>query len=249
MSRYGTIMLQTASSRLLPQLRTPANILFASLTPFIMFIFFTSGVTDPNRKLHIVAGYLMFSIVSGTISQAAYLTSSDIAYGWGAFLRTMPAPTWPRMAGNALATLIFTLLTMLPMAVTFVVTTPEVSILLVVRMFAGLILPALCFGVLGWLIGLFVQPDNIGFIVGAIYMALAIVGGLLTGGEKIHALPEIIFLLVPSKWSLDVYSAVLQGGNVLAPAMALVGTTLLWALVTLMIAKAISTTKSALNAA
>lgn len=225
----GAIIGRTMWLDLVPMLRRPGILVVASLAPLAIYLAFGFGIDDPTERFQVVSGYLLFSVVTSCMSRSAITVAADRQWGWGEYLQSLPAPAWPRILGQMLAAIIYTLATTLPMVVVFALTAPGVSAGLILRLILALIPAGLGFSFLGGVVGRVSAPESATYVVSAVYMLFAIAGGLFSGGQRLDSIPVWLFESMPSRATFVAFGDILSAANPVLSLLIAVGSFLLWA--------------------
>ena len=222
------IIQNTFINHLMPNLRTPMSLILGGLSPLFIYLVTTINISGTQQRFGIISGYLLFAILSGSLTSASSTVAMDKAYGWGSYLQSMPAPQWPRIIGTNLANLIITLITIAPMVFAFLFSTPEASIINALLLINAIIPTSVTFIFLGITIGNACRPENTAYTSTSIYILMATLGGLFSGGGRLSICPEIVYYSMPSLWAYRFFSDTINQQSFTMSLFLLIATTGLW---------------------
>lgn len=141
----------------LETVRVPIALFSALLFPSLSMVFFVSasGVgADPLQASTAVAQLCVFAILSTWVFNIGITVAEERAQPWDAYLRTLPAGPWPRIAGRVLSAFGFGIVALLPLVVlAWLTTTATASVPQVLAAGAVLLLAGIPILFLALLIG------------------------------------------------------------------------------------------------
>jgi hypothetical protein len=139
-------------------LRYPAFSVPTLAFPALFFLLFVSSREDRNATL-LVASFAGFALLAVAFFQFGVGIAAERESPWERFLRTLPVPTWVRLAGRLLSGTLFGLVSAGLVALTGVATSDaHLSPLRWAALVAALALGALPFALLGIALGYWASP-------------------------------------------------------------------------------------------
>jgi len=221
MSPTGLALLH-ARFLLTENLRVPIAVLSSALFPALSLLFFVVPFdysADPAGATTAVAQLTVFAVMSSFLFTFGVGVADDREKSWDPFLRTLPAPVWPRLAGRLLNGCAFAVLGVIPVLVIgtlFTAATASPAQLLggVLALFAAG-LPFL-FG--GLAIGYLLPVKAALPVVQLVFFPVAFAGGLLLPPMLFPEWLQDVSTVVPSRGARDlvVWTVVGEAPNVTA---------------------------------
>jgi ABC-2 type transport system permease protein len=178
--------------------------------PALLFALF--GLPRASREPNLIlASYAAFAVLGVGFFQFGVSGALERATPWHAWLRTLPAPPWTRIAARVLAALVFAVSSVLVVAAVALTTTrASLPASAWLRLAIALLAGALPFAVLGLAIAYWASPKSALPLANVLYMLLAYAGGLWTGPTDLPATIRTVSPWTPTR----------QWGDILWPAVA-----------------------------
>lgn len=190
-------------------LRMPSFVVPTVAYPALVFL--VLGLPNVHGEPDVLlASYAAFAILGVGFFQFGVGLAIERTTPWQSFMRTLPAPPWPRIAGRAAAAALFGAATTVVVVIVVLATTSAgLSALGWARLAAALLLGSIPFVVLGVAMAYWFSPRGALPIANALYLLLSYTGGLWTGPDR---LPDVVRSVSP-------YTPTRQWGEVLWPAV------------------------------
>ena len=105
---------------LVENLRIPIAVLSTAAFPALTLVFFVvpfAQTADPEASATAIAQLAVFAVMCGYLFNFGIGAADDRERPWDPYLRTLPAPAWPRIAGRVLNGLVFAAMGVLPLLV------------------------------------------------------------------------------------------------------------------------------------
>lgn len=117
MTSTAGLALTHARFLLLENLRVPIAVLSAALFPALSLLFFVvpfDYADDPAAAATAVAQLAVFGVMSSSLFTFGVGVADDREKSWDPYLRTLPAPVWPRIVGRLLTEFVFGVIAVVP---------------------------------------------------------------------------------------------------------------------------------------
>ncbi|OKL45906.1 hypothetical protein [Boudabousia marimammalium] len=189
-------------AQLAPVMRAWITFTLATLLPVPMFFGLGQG-EDATVKASLAFGYVVMSVMNAALTQVALTVNADRTFAWDGWVRTLPAPAWPRLLGRTLGVYVVALVSTIPI-VTLGAMTQTSPLAYVLRCLGITLVTALLFGAIGAILGLLARPESVQNAAAAIFFVFAMLGGVFTGGIRYSWVPKWIFDWLPSTISIQV---------------------------------------------
>ncbi len=178
--------------------------------PTFMFLLFGLPHADGHATLFL-ASYAAFSVLGVGFFQFGVSAAIERATAWHAYVRTLPAPPVPRLAGRLIAAFVFAGVSSgVVIAVALATTPASLTAGEWLRLAVALIAGGVPFVLLGLTIAYWTSPKSALPVANVLYMLLSYAGGLWSGPND---LPRLV-------GAVSAYTPTRQWGDVLWPAVA-----------------------------
>lgn len=192
---------------ILENLRVPVAVVSAGLLPALSLLFFVvpfDDGTDPVGITTAVVQIAVFAVMNSFLFTFGVGVANDRELPWDPYVRTLPAPTWPRITGRLLTGGAFAAVSVVPViAVGALLTTATAS---PARLLVGLVLLPLAgvpflFG--GLAIGYSLPVKAALPVTQVVFFPIAFAGGLLLPPQIFPDWLQATSSLLPSRGARD----------------------------------------------
>lgn len=175
--------------------RLPAFVAPTLAFPPLLFLFFGAPqADDPVAAWAITASFAAFAVLGVVLFQFGVGIAEQRESPWERYVRTLRAPAWVRFGGRISAALVFSLASLVPLAVVAAaVTDLAPSPRRVATVLVAVLVGAVPFGLFGIAMGYWIHPRGALAVTNLVYLPLAYLGGLFQGEAE---LPESV-----ARWS------------------------------------------------
>ncbi len=160
--------------------RQPGYIIPTLIFPAMFFLFFgVPEAKDLKLSKILVASFSAFALIGVMFFQFLISSSQERSSSWNFYLRTLPTSKWVVFWSRASVSLFLAILSVgLVFLVAFWATPFEISLNGFVVFMALLLVGAIPFGLLGYVVGLWVNPKGAPALGNLLYLGGAYMGGL-----------------------------------------------------------------------
>lgn len=160
--------------------------------PILFFLLFGLPRASSDPRI-LVASYAAFAVIGVGLFQFGVSAAIERVTPWAAYVRTLPAPASARMAGRALAALVFAAAAVGSLlAVGLATTSASFTPTQWLRLVTALLIGGLPFVTLGIAIAFWTSPKSALPVANILYTLLSYAGGLWTGPADLpHAVARI----------------------------------------------------------
>jgi len=211
--------------------RYPSFVVPTLLFPGLFFLFFVVPGVEAKDAEELMATYMAFAFLGVCFFQFGVGIAVERVTAWALYLRTLPVPGAARQAGRVVSALAFAVASgLVVVAVASAFTDGRLAPLGWPALFAALTAGAVPFALLGIGIGYLVSPRGALPIANIVYLALAYLGGLWTGPDRLPAAVDEISRGLPTRAYADLVVAAAAVAAPPATVLALVGWTVVFGL-------------------
>lgn len=169
------------------------------LFPGVVFLVFGARRQDVSPNA-LMASYVALAVLSVAFFQFGVGIAGERASAWQTFLRSLPAPTWARLAGRILSALVFGVASATAVVVVALTTTDAGLSAVHWGMLAGvLLLGGAPFALLGVAIGYWLTPRGALPTANLLYLSMSYLGGLWTGAHRSSGTLGSVSSYVPTR--------------------------------------------------
>ncbi|WP_181778902.1 ABC transporter permease [Pseudonocardia pini] len=190
---------------LLENVRIPIGIVSAAAFPALSLLFFVVPFDyGAEQETAAVVGLTVFAVMSSFLFTFGVGVADDREKSWDPYLRTLPAPAWPRIAGRILSGATFALVAIVPVIVVGALftaattTVPRLALGIVALLVAGL--PFLLGGLA---IGYSLPVKAALPVTQLIFFPVAFAGGLLLPPMLFPGWLEAVSVVTPARGARD----------------------------------------------
>jgi ABC-2 type transport system permease protein len=159
-----------------------------------------------------MATYIAFAFLGVAFFQFGVGFAVDRVTSWALYVRTLPLGPAPRMAGRVISALVFSIASgLVVVLVASALTDARLDPVEWAALVAALIAGCVPFALLGMGLGYLTSPKGALPIANVLYLALAYVGGLWTGPERLPGALETVSLAMPSRAYAELVIAAATG--------------------------------------
>jgi ABC-2 type transport system permease protein len=189
--------------------RYPSFVVPTLLFPALFFLIFVVPAADRiGRANELLASFVGFGFLGVAFFQFGVGMAIERASPWDLYLRTLPLSLRSRLAGRTLSALVFAAASgTIVVAVALALTDASIAPRQWLELGAALLAGSIPFALLGISIGYLVSPKGALPVANVLFLALAYLGGLWTGAERLPAVAGEISPLLPTRHWLDTLSA------------------------------------------
>jgi ABC-2 type transport system permease protein len=190
---------------LLEQIRVPIGLVSAAAFPALSLLFFVVPFDyGAEGETAAIVGLSVFAVMSSFLFTFGVGVADDREKSWDPYLRTLPAPAWPRIAGRILSGATFALVAIIPVVVVGALFTQATTTLprLVLGMVA-VVVAGLPFLLGGLAIGYSLPVKAALPVTQLIFFPIAFAGGLLLPPQLFPGWLEAISLVTPARGARD----------------------------------------------
>jgi ABC-2 type transport system permease protein len=192
----------------LENLRVPIAVVSTALFPALSLLFFVVPFdwarTDPVAATTAIAQLTVFAVMSALLFTFGVGVADDRENSWDPYLRTLPVPVWPRIAGRLLNGAVFTLLGVLPVVVVGALTTAAAATpLQLAGGLVALLAAGLPFLLGGLAIGYSLPVKAAQPVTQVVFFPIAFGGGLLLPPTLFPDWLQAASTLLPSRGARD----------------------------------------------
>lgn len=212
--------------------RYPSFIVPTLLFPALFFLFFVVPGAEREQADELMATYMAFAFLGVAFFQFGVGFAVERVSSWALYLRTLPVGAGPRLTGRVASALVFSVAAGLVVVTVATATTaarlgPSEWVALMGALVAG----AVPFALLGMALGYLTSPKGALPIANVLYLALAYLGGLWTGPERLPRAVEAISPAIPTHAYAELVIAAATGSPLRADSLSLLGWGLAFGLV------------------
>ncbi|GAA1872453.1 hypothetical protein GCM10009836_61730 [Pseudonocardia ailaonensis] len=191
----------------LEQIRIPIALLSSALFPALSLLFFVVPFdysNDPAAATTSVAQLIVFAVMTSFLFTFGVGVADDREKSWDPYLRTLPAPAWPRIAGRVLMGATFALLSVIPVTIVGALfTSATASPLQLLLGLVALVVAGLPFLFGGLAIG-YSMPVKVALpVTNLVFFPIAFGGGLLIPPGLFPGWLQGVSTLLPSRGARD----------------------------------------------
>lgn len=199
-----SMLLKQCKAELLRVIRNPYYVFWSLLMPIVFYFIFTRVVnTGADNQAEWAAHYLMsmttFSVMGSAIMTLGIRLVQERTQGWTTFMRVTPLPGPIYFFGKMFSQTVMHLLSIIFIFVAGVLIN-NVSLPISIWIYSALwiLIGSLPFLAIGTLVGTMKRVDTASGVSNAIYMALAVIGGMWMPMEVLPKLMQNIGKWLPS---------------------------------------------------
>ncbi len=217
-------------------LRYPSVTVPSFALPTVSYVIFGLPAVDgdPTRANYVLLSFAAFSVLGIVMFQFGVGIAADRESPWERYVRTLPAPPASRFAARMVVALIFSIVSVLPLALLGCLASPvSLSAGQWVRTCVALLAGSIPLGLLGIALGYLLTERGALPITNLLYLPLAYAGGLFSSGVAAmpHAAAAVSPWLPTRQWSDVLHGFGMVGRLPLHPMLSLVGYGVVFALV------------------
>ncbi|PKL74609.1 MAG: hypothetical protein CVV27_19630, partial [Candidatus Melainabacteria bacterium HGW-Melainabacteria-1] len=181
-------------------------IFFTLLFPCLFFLIF--GVpegTDFWRANTLLASFSAFGVIGVVLFQLAVISAQERHSHWQGYLRSLPLAGSALLTARVLMVISFSLLSILSIYLTAAFGTQlDIDPWTLLKFVACLLLGALPFALIGYLVGSFASPKGVVPLANLVYLSLSYVGGLWFPPQLLHPTIQAISVHLPSRHYVEI---------------------------------------------
>jgi len=165
---------------MLEAFRQPGYIIPTLIFPAMFFLFFgVPEAKDLNLSKILVASFSAFALIGVMFFQFLISSSQERSSTWNFYLRVLPTSKWVVFWSRATVSLVLAVLSVGLVFVVALWTTPfQITFYESFRFMSFLLIGAIPFGLLGYVVGLWVNPKGAPALGNLLYLGGAYMGGL-----------------------------------------------------------------------
>ncbi|MBW0104369.1 ABC transporter permease [Pseudonocardia sp. KRD291] len=226
--------------QVLEQARIPIALVSSAAFPALSLLFFVvpfDFASSPDAATTAVVQLIVFAVMISFLFTFGVGVADDREKSWDPYLRTLPAPAWPRIAGRVLTGATFALLSIIPVVIVGALFTEATAspVQLLLGMLA-LVVAGLPFLFGGLAIG-YSLPVKVALpVTNLIFFPISFAGGLLIPPTLFPSWLQTFSALLPSRGARDLVVLAVVGTPpdvvaivVLAGWIAVTGALTVWA--------------------
>lgn len=217
-----SIALLHARYHIVETLRVPIAVLSTAVFPALSLLFFVvpfDYAADPVAAITAVAQLTVFAVMSSFLFTYGVGVADDRERSWDPYLRTLPAPAWPRIMARLLTGMTFAVLAVVPVLLLgALATAATASLPQLVAGLAALAVAGLPFLFGGLAIGYSMPVKAALPVTQLIFFPMAFGGGLFIPPTSFPSWLEVASTVLPARGARDlvVWAAVGTSPNVVA---------------------------------